>query len=129
MAASAAGDEEDEDDAVVSRRKARSVRPPTRFRDMLKATQPVSGLVSDSDSNDNDNDGDEDDGDDDDDDDGNGVQAMGGGGDDVRSLALEMELMRVVSKLLDDDSSGEDGSTSEVCPILSALILSSMRIT
>ena len=78
---------------------------------------------------DNDNDGDEDDGDDDDDDDGNGVQAMGGGGDDVRSLALEMELMRVVSKLLDDDSSGEDGSTSEVCPILSALILSSMRIT
>ena len=50
-------DEEDEDDAVVSRRKARSVRPPTRFRDMLKATQPVSGLDSDSDSNDNDNDG------------------------------------------------------------------------
>lgn len=51
-------DEEDEDDAVVSRRKARSVRPPTRFRDMLKATQPVSGLDSDSDSNDNDNDND-----------------------------------------------------------------------
>ena len=49
--------DEDEDDAVVSRRKARSVRPPTRFRDMLRAARPTSGLDDDDDSEENDSSG------------------------------------------------------------------------